>query len=83
MDNQIEDRIKKVISAVFSISTDSIHDNISSDNLESWDSLKQLHLISAFEDEFNIRFKEEDIFDMLNFTAIRDNIKNYLKSNDR
>ncbi len=74
----MENRIKKVMSEVLGIDEASISDNTSPENVESWDSLKQMNIIVALEEEFDIEFNDEDIIEMLNFKLIYEIVKGYV-----
>ena len=74
----MENRIKKVMSEVLGIDEASISDSTSPENVESWDSLKQMNIIVALEEEFDIEFSDEDIIEMLNFRLICSIVKQYL-----
>ena len=74
----MENRIKKVMSEVLGIDEASISDNTSPENVESWDSLKQMNIIVALEEEFDIEFNDEDIIEMLNFKLIYEIVKEYV-----
>ena len=67
----MESRIKAVMAAVFEVPVDEITDESSPDNIESWDSLKHMNLVLALEEEFNIRFEDDEIVEMMNYTLIR------------
>ena len=71
MENKLEDRIKNIISAVFEIPEEQIKDNSSPDTIESWDSLKHMNLIIALEEEFEVEFTDNEIFEMMNYTLIK------------
>lgn len=66
----MENRVKKVIAEILDIEINSINDNTSPETVESWDSLKQMNIIVALEEEFDIEFSDEDIVEMLNFRLI-------------
>lgn len=66
----MENRVKKVIAEILDIEISSINDNTSPETIESWDSLKQMNIIVALEEEFDIEFSDEDIVEMLNFRLI-------------
>ena len=66
----MENRIKKVMSEVLDIEELSINDSTSPETIESWDSLKQMNLIVALEEEFNIEFDGEDLENLINFKLI-------------
>lgn len=74
----MENRIKKVMSEVLGIDEASISDSTSPENVESWDSLKQMNIIVALEEEFGIELKDEDIIEMLNFKLINEIVKEYV-----
>jgi len=71
----MENRVKKVIAEILDIEINSINDNTSPETIESWDSLKQMNIIVALEEEFDIEFSDEDIVEMLNFRLICEAIK--------
>lgn len=74
----MENRVKKVIAEILDIEINSINDNTSPETVESWDSLKQMNIIVALEEEFDIEFSDEDIIEMLNFRLICSIVKQYL-----
>jgi acyl carrier protein len=67
----MEDRIKDVMAVVFEIDRSQIDENCSPDIVENWDSLRHMNMIVALEEEFQIRFSDEDIPNMTNFKIIR------------
>lgn len=71
----MENRVKKVIAEILDIEINSINDNTSPETVESWDSLKQMNIIVALEEEFDIEFSDEDIVEMLSFRLICEAIK--------
>ncbi len=66
----MENRIKKVMSAVFEIPIEVIDHDSSPDTIGSWDSLKHMNLILALEEEFNVEFTEIQVVEMLNYQLI-------------
>ena len=66
----IELRIKQVMSDVFNIDINSINDTSSPDNIENWDSLKHMNLITALEEEFGVIFDDQEIVDSMNYALI-------------
>ena len=67
----MDNRIKKVMSAVFDVPVGEINDESSPDTIESWDSLKHMNLVIALEEEFAIQFEDDEIVEMLNYPLIR------------
>ena len=77
MNNNIEDRIKNIMSAVFEIPIQEINDESSSDTVVSWDSLKHMNLVIALEEEFEMEFSESEIPEITNYRAIKEVISSY------
>ena len=71
MDQKLEKKLKKLVSTVFEIKIDEIDDSTSPDTVEKWDSLQQLNLAMAIENEFKITLSPNDITDMLSYKLIK------------
>jgi acyl carrier protein len=69
MDN-LTTEIKRVMSIVFEVPFETITENSSPDNIESWDSIKHINLILAIEEEFDIKIPDEEVGNLLNFKLI-------------
>ena len=80
MEAQIEKRIKTVLAAVFNILVQDINDDMSTETLTNWDSLRHMNVVVALEEEFSIRFDEVDIGKMMNYATVKETIKFKLKS---
>lgn len=68
--NNIDYRVKKVMSAVFNVSIDKITSQSSQDSIESWDSLQSMTLVVALEEEFDLFFSENDIARIIDWDSI-------------
>ncbi|WP_218648136.1 acyl carrier protein [Winogradskyella forsetii] len=68
---EIEDKIKEIMALVFDVPKKDITEDTSPDDLDNWDSIGSINLVTALEDEFDIEFEEEDIIEMLNFQLIK------------
>jgi len=78
MNDNIENRIKNVIGAALSIPIDDINENSSAENIENWDSLKQINLVLALEEEFHIEFSDDEIMNMNQYGKIANTIQKKL-----
>lgn len=67
----IEARIKDVMSVVFEIDSESINEDSSQDNIVGWESIKTLDLIVALEEEFGVTIPLEEVGNMTNFKYIK------------
>jgi acyl carrier protein len=71
MNENIEERIKNVMSSVFDFPKNKIINDSSPDSIDSWDSLKHMNLIIGLEEEFDVEFDDDDIGNLLNFDLIK------------
>lgn len=63
-------QIKEVLSAVIDVPLEEIMDDASMDELEAWDSLAQMNLVIALEEEFDITIPDEEVGTMLSLPLI-------------
>lgn len=56
------DNLYKIISEVFEIDINDINDELGPNEIETWDSLGQLRLISALEAHYKVTFEIAEIF---------------------
>ena len=59
-----KERVFKIISQLMHVPFEEVNERSSPENLEKWDSFQHINLILALEEEFKIRFTEEEIFRM-------------------
>jgi acyl carrier protein len=57
----MRDKIKNVMAVVLEIKPSEIPDSASTSTIENWDSLNHMNLIVALEEEFKIRFNDDEI----------------------
>ena len=82
MNQNIENQVKNIFSAVFEISSDEINDKSSPDTIASWDSLKHMNLVIALEEEFNVQFDIEDIPQLILLPEIIRILKQLISNGD-
>lgn len=68
----IKQRIVGTIAVVFDLDNANIPDNASPDLIEKWDSVNHMNLILALEEEFNIRFSDDELTQLDNINIIHD-----------
>lgn len=66
----METKIKEVIANVLNIKVEELTKDSSPETIEQWDSLKQMNIIIALEDAFEIEFDDEEIGDMNSIALI-------------
>lgn len=63
-------KIKEIIEEVLDVDPRLIDDKFGPEDSDLWDSLNNLRLITAIEEEFDIQFTMEEIKSMVNFEVI-------------
>ena len=64
--NEIENKLNKIFRTVFKDEKIVISESMTANDVEKWDSLTHLVLISTTEDEFGIKFKLKELVAMKN-----------------
>lgn len=57
----MNEKLRKIISEILSVSEACIDSDTSALSEPKWDSLRHMNLVFAIEDEFNVRFTDEEI----------------------
>ena len=73
------DKLREIFSTVLKIHEKSVVNSSSPDNIESWDSLRHIHLVAALEEAFDVEFTDNEIVEMLNFEIISLTLEQKLK----
>ena len=66
----MSETIKLVMSQVFQVDPSAITAESSPESIERWDSLKQMQLIMALEDELGVQFPDDAIPELVSYGAI-------------
>jgi len=66
----LEEKVLKIVSNVMEIPVGQLDVQSSSDTVENWDSLRQMNLTLALEEEFKVSFTDEEIINMQNVEKI-------------
>ena len=77
--SNLEKKLNKIFMNIFQLKNKEVNKNISMQNINKWDSLNHIGLISEIEENFNIQFKDNEIVDMTSYKSIIKKIKNYEK----
>lgn len=63
------EKYKSIFMDVFNVKEDVLNSEFTKENVEGWDSIKQLALSSSMEEEFDLLFDAEDILGLTSFDA--------------
>lgn len=66
----MDTRLKKVVAAVLGITAADVTNEASPATLKNWDSLKQMQIMLALEEEFGIQFDDEQIHKLSSYKLI-------------
>ena len=69
MSNMIE-KIKNIIASTFEIPIETIRDDSSSQTIEKWDSIGQINLVMALEQELGLSFTMDEIMQLKDVATI-------------
>ena len=75
----MESQVKEIIARVLNVDLDIISNDLSSGDIPEWDSVGNLAIISTLEQELDVEFPLEDLFDLTSVQSIVDEV-NSLKS---
>ena len=71
----LAERIRQVMAAVFEMDPATIDDDASAGRIEHWDSLRHMNLVLALEEEFDVRFPEDQVEQLVSFRLIELSLK--------
>ena len=71
-------KLDQILCNVLRIKEDELNDNITMKDVEKWDSLKHMDLITSIEDELEIQFSMDDIISMKDIKTIKNIVKKKL-----
>ena len=73
------DLIKKIMSIIFDEDIVNISDDAEPLEIDQWDSINHLQLIVALEEEFEIKFRDDELTELLNLPLINNIIQQKLQ----
>jgi len=71
----IESQVKEIIARVLGIPQSRLTDELATGDIPEWDSVGNLAIISTIEQELEVEFPLEDLFDLTSVKSIIDEVK--------
>ncbi|NFH91442.1 acyl carrier protein [Clostridium botulinum] len=68
-------KYNNVFKKIFGVEETKLNDNFDIMNVEQWDSVAQMELITALEDEFDLMFDPDDIIEFTSYSAGKELLK--------
>jgi acyl carrier protein len=69
--------VEEVVAKVFQLELDSVTNDMSRDEIEGWDSMGHLSLVTALEEAFKIQISIADAMEMGSVTQIKGMLRKY------
>lgn len=69
-DADVRGRVVQAMMDIMDVERAALNDEASPDTLEAWDSLSHMNLVLALEEDFGLRFTDEEIMGMLSIPQI-------------
>lgn len=66
----VQEKVIQVLVNILQVSPEEISTKTTSDDVEKWDSMNHINMILALEQEFGIRYDEEQVVSMLSVGEI-------------
>ena len=67
----MKQKLKKVMAEIFEVSIEQINESKAMDNIETWDSLKHISLMSSIMEMFEVKLESEEMIKMTSFKNIK------------
>jgi acyl carrier protein len=70
MTMDVQEKVIQVLVNILQVSPEEISTKTTSDDVEKWDSMNHINMILALEQEFGVRYDEEQVVSMLSVGEI-------------
>ena len=70
----MESQVKEIIASVLNVDIAVVTDDLSSGDIPEWDSVGNLAIISTLEQELDLEFPLEDLFDLTSVRSLIDEV---------
>lgn len=71
------EKVQEIFKDVFAVEASVLNETFTSDAVEGWDSVTQMALVSALEENFDIMLDIDDIYELTSFKKCLDILKKY------
>lgn len=72
---EIKEKVFQIIAACLEMPVESLSLDAGMDDIDSWDSMRNVMILSCLEEDFDVMIPEDDIFDLVTISAIVDEIE--------
>ena len=72
---EIKDKVLELVAECLELPVTELSHDTDMDDVEGWDSMRNVMILSRLEDEFDVMIPEDDIFDLVTIGAIVEEIE--------
>lgn len=72
---ELKEEIREIMAGILEIPADKLPFEAEMEDVEGWDSMRNVMILSALEDKYDIIFPEDDIFDLVTVQAFADEVE--------
>ena len=72
---EINNELKQVVAKTFGLPVSEVTPDLAAGSINKWDSLGHLNLVLAIESSFNVKFKTEQIAELITIRKIHEELK--------
>ena len=76
---EIKDKVLSIIADCLEIDVSYLSLDSGMDDIEEWDSMRNVMILSKLEEDFDVMIPEDDIFDLVTIGAIVEEIEKIIK----
>ena len=71
---ELKEEVREIIADILGISAENLPCEAEMEDVEGWDSMRNVMILSALEDKYDIMFPEDDVFDLVSVNAFAEEI---------
>jgi acyl carrier protein len=75
----MDEQLKEVFAEALDLEIEEIEEDSSQDNLEDWDSLGHLNLISEIEKTFKVKITMDEVMEMTTYAKVKEIVNKHLE----
>ncbi len=65
------EKLNQIFCEVYSVEESALNEDFINTNIETWDSIHQLSMVTALEEAFDLMFDAEDILEMTSYENVK------------
>lgn len=75
----MKEKVFNIVSDIMKWPLKKVNEDSSPENIDTWDSLNQINLVLALEEEFGVSFTDEQIVEMLSVSSVIEVLENIVQ----